>query len=358
VARTDKTLIQALADSKARRAHLVDVSKDSEQDTVTLLNRWKKQFKKKQFIENCREVREEGTMSSSNGRQSTPVGVDEKVWNGVNVGLAAMHRRAQLAKHADQNKAIFLKIDRRDQRLFSLGKQTFDENSAKETILILNGSRCVYGRDYQVTDNTLNWVADRPLYTTDAIAFSGRATRTGHPVPVSAKIDRDLMEALVEVEGRLGERITTLENNHESIISGLENVTATLFDETDTYGDVAPTTTQGEEEDMIEPGIKVWHRLTNEGPWIIVQSTVLNIKSTPEGGDENYRKQSFVELAWSVQTEDGVRDFPEVVLTSREPKKKGLSWPKKIGLGLAGVAVTASVVHAPLIVQAVRTLLQ
>ncbi len=281
-------------------------------------------------------------MIAPKNSETPPVGVDQKVWKGVLVGLTAFHARK------GPGKTVSINIDRYDQRLFTL-PTSLDDAAVETATVVLNGRPCVLNRDYTISGNLFNWVADRKLVSSDAIAI--RYKRITPPLNIPAEVpcsssDEEILGALSKISARVAELETVVEDVSNTVDTVAEPQEADVYTETcDT--ETTATLTEKEDVEMIEQGTKVWHRLTGEGPWIVIQNTVLNIKSRQEGGEEGRNKSSFVELAWSVQTDDGIRDFPEVVLTSRPPKKVGWSWPKKVALGMSAVLTTAAIVHAP-----------
>jgi len=376
---SDSQRIKEMTAAPARSVFYVDVGGINPREVEGYLRKIRRAFKKKQFCANPDWnplETESGTMIG--GRQKTPIGVDEKVWKGVLVGLNAMKSRSK----PKASKTVCLDIERCDQRLFTL-PAALDDEQAEGSTAVLNGVPCVYGRDYRISGNVLNWISDRKLYRSDAIAIRFTDPTVKAPKlnvrPVSGGriglVDPTLVDSLnarvstleasaSEQFKKINERMAEVDSVIESLdgdVEGLIGTVAVLNDRvteqikveevTEEAADAIAALPEKEDDDMIEPGVKVWHRLSNEGPWIVVQPTVLNINSRVEGGMDNAFKSSYVEVAWTVQTEDGVRDFPEVVLTTRKPKEQKMSIWKKIGIGLGVAATTAAVVHAPLILK-------
>jgi len=311
--------------------------------------------------------------------------VDPKIYEGVRAGLAAA-RAKQAGKKPVGSKTICMDIERVNQRLFTL-PDFLEEHQVHTAAVSLNGTNCVESRDFTISGNILNWVSDRKLYKSDVIGVRYSLLELGSvpfvPVTSFQAINGIPIQSLNKSLGGLAEKLSRVESalktDTKSLKRKLADVELTVESLDTDYDDVlhqvgainesvnnleelavqemaveeaeVEEPQAEEDEEMIAPGVKVWHRLSEEGPWIVVQPTVLNVNSRQEGGDENRFKQSYVELAWTVQTPDGVRDFAEVVLTTRTPKKASMSWSKKIAIGVAGVATAAAVVHAPLILK-------
>lgn len=304
-------------------------------------------------------------------------GVDDKVWTGVLVGLNAMRVR----NTPPEGKVAHLPIDRHNQRMFKL-PDTLEENESAGATVVLNGVHCVVDRDYAISGNILNWVSARSLFMADSLAVRYHLGAGSAPVTVPAVTPsyvniRDhsnviktaatkvinLEKAVEDSVKMLEQRMAELETVTASVSTDIDSVAAEVADIGSTLSEIEEKEEdtqdiQKEDEEMIAPGAKVWHRLTGEGPWIVVQNTVLNINSRQEGGEENRFKTSYVELAWTVQTEDGVRDFPEVVLTMRKPKAESMSLVKKLAIGACAVTTVAAIVHAPLLIKLLGLLQQ
>lgn len=365
----------------ANKYFFVDVGGVDPRKVNDYLRKIKRSFKKKHFCNtdwNPWEMEDVKMIA----RQKTPIGVDEKVWKGVLVGLNAMKAKSK----TKATRTICLDIERVAQRLFTL-PIPLDEDQAAGSVVVLNGTQCVYGRDYRITGNILNWISDRKLYKSDAIAvrftdptvkppkLNVRPVSGGRIGLVDTNEVKDLDDrvALLEtlrvedfkkiyqrlaehdsVLGSIDSDIDRIDGDVESLVNTVTTLNNHITEQTDVETEdveAIAALPEKEDDDMIEPGVKVWHRLSGEGPWIVVQNTVLDINSRVEGGLDNAYKKSYVEVAWTVQTEDGVRDFPEVVLTTRKPKEQKMSLWKKLGIGLGVAATTAVVVHAPLILK-------
>jgi hypothetical protein len=297
-----------------------------------------------------------------------PHGVDHRVYAGVRAGLAAMKAR-QISDIKKGSNTFCLSPTRTSQRIFVM-PATLDDAQAAMACVALNGVVCVDGRDYSISGNSLNWTSDRTLYTSDAIAVR---------YPLVADADADVtvseggmnisaepvvtLEAVSKLVGDLEEKLTVrtaeLAMALESIDTDLKAATFAAEAEIEELEaeEVVDEPEEvieepEEEEDMIAPGMKVYHRLTGEGPWIVVQPTVLNIASRQEHAEGNVLKSSFVECAWTVQTDEGIMDYPEVVLTICAPKKKKFWTWKKVTAAIFGAStLVAGIVHAPVILQ-------
>lgn len=381
----DQKLLQKLVSAPTRLCYYVDVGGMDPREVDNYLRKIRKAFKKKTFVtNNFFSPLEMESKAMTGTKQKTPMGVDEKVWKGVLVGLGAMRARTKVKA----SKTVCFDIERTDQRLFNL-PATLDEEQAENSTVVLNGTECVYGRDFRISGSILNWISERKLYRSDSVAIryadptvrppklnvrpvSGGSLGLVDPSAVSdldARVNR-LETSAANAFKKLNERMAEIDSLIESLDGDVENLVGSVRDlnyyvtedeeHTEKAEDVEvcaedtnaiASLPEKEEDDMIESGVKVWHRLNGDGPWIVVQPTVLDINSRIEGGMENQYKKSYVEVAWTVQTEDGVRDFPEVVLTTRKPKEKTMPFWKKAGIALGVVATTAAVVHAPLILK-------
>ncbi len=286
-----------------------------------------------------------------------PAGIDPKIYHGVRVGMNAMKTR-QIGLINKGSKTVCVSPDRHDQRLLSLGR-VLDDAQANAATVALNGSLCVEGRDYSISGSVLNWVSDRKLYSSDVIAVrypliagvTGTAVAPTGVLSATAVTLQEVNKIVTALAEKVAVRTAELEVAVESLDTDLQAATFAAKAEIEELEELEVVETPiEEEEDMIEAGVKVYHRLSDDGPWIVVQPTVLNIKSREEGGAENAFKAGFVELAWTVQTQDGVRDFPEVVLTTRVPKKERFwTWKKVTGAVIGASVLVGSIVHAPLI---------
>jgi len=306
------------------------------------------------------------------GPRPAPWGVDNKVYEGVRVGLQAVKARNSPIK-SDDSKTACLDVERWNQRIFTL-PDTLNDEQAASAMVSMSGNPCMEGRDYTISGNVLNWLSDRNLYKSDIIAVrwlldAGVETTALRPAIMFNAVNRleKKLNARVDsiekaASARMAEielTVETLDDDYNEIngqVGGIGAAVSALEDsaieaDADAEEEVELTTEPEEEEEMIEAGVKVYHRLSDEGPWIVVQPTVLTINTKQEDRDGDTYKHGFVENAWTVQTDDGTKDYPEVVLTTRKPKAVGMSWPKKIALGVGGVVVAAAVVHFPLLLQ-------
>lgn len=362
--REDRETIWKISSTPARNTYYVDVAPANVGEIV---ERCKEQFKKKSFVEESGDVMANSKLFSN---KRTPPGVDPKVYEGVRIGLHAVKQR-QLKELKKASKTVCLDVGRVDQRLFTL-PDTLEDAQADSATVVLNGTACVAGRDYTISGNIINWVSDRKLYGSDSLAV--RYLTPGAEIPYAPtstfsglnglKKDSCASESIVKkLETRIAEleaTVEALDTDYDDLHSSLTDISYELEEakkedpepeenvEVLTEADVI-----GEEEDVIAPGMKVYHRLSGEGPWIVVQPTVLNISSRQEHDEGNVLRQSYVECAWTVQTDDGIMDYPEVVLTTRAPKvkKSFWTWKKVTAAVVGGSTLVAGIVHAPLILQ-------
>lgn len=355
----DQTRLLRLMDAKSNKSFLVDVGKHKR-----------------------------GGAMRCNG---SPLGIDDKVYEGVLVGMQAMKARRNGSDYRS-SRTLPLDIKRNDQRLFNL-PDVLTEDRADCATVVLNGTTCSR-KDWSISGNVFNWTSKRKLSKkTDALAIRYLLGDV-KPAPVNRRawninksidnykkvvgstdnwfqeVERRLRDAerkqkgfsdqIAQHVGNLAGRVDAVEAEVEDICNEVACVASGVWHlEQAAEKDVEELTLENiaelakEADDVVEPGRKVWHRLTGEGPWIVVQNTVLNISSYQgAGGDEQRIKQSLVDTAWTVQTDNGLEDYPDVVLTTKKPKKeekKGWSWPKRIFAFLGVTSVTAAIVHAPML---------
>jgi hypothetical protein len=328
-------------------------------------------FKKKDFntIVNACE-REFGKREPT----KTPWGIDSKVYEGVRAALQLQAVKARnTVGRSNDNKTAVLDVERWDQRIFTL-PDTLTEEQASSATVAMSGNPCMENRDYTISGNILNWTSDRTLNCSDALAVrwlldagvEHQAVRPSLMFNAVNRLEKKLTEKVDSMEKRTSERLAEIELSVETLDEDYNEVSnqvgalgeaVSLLEDSAAFVELAVseeeevTLEPEEEEEMIEAGVKVYHRLSDEGPWIVVQPTVLTINTKQDDKAGETFKHGFVENAWTVQTEDGTKDYPEVVLTTRKPKAKGMSLPKKIALGVGGVIVAAAVVHAPLLLQ-------
>jgi hypothetical protein len=254
---------------------------------------------------------------------------------------------------SSETRTAWLPVERADQRLFKL-PEALGESKAPFVIVVLNGYPCKAGNDYEITGSAFNWVSNRKLRQTDGLAVR-------YPLEDVPHLKVDLKGPKIVVQEK--ERETTTKTfrwsltQHPTVEVRLTSEEAQEAPEEPEVDVVEEQQEQQEEEDMIpiEEGVKVWHRMTDEGPWIVIQRSTLKLRSSLAGGNNvNTYHDTFCETAWTVQTEDhGMVDFPEVVLTTKpphaEPKKMAL-W-KKLALVVGASGIAFGIVNAQWIAQ-------
>lgn len=300
-----------------------------------------------------KDVRAAEMINILNQKSRTPHGYDHQVYEGVQIGMRAMKMKN---KHKmTESSTVFLPIDRVDQRVLKL-PDTLGDDRAPFTTVVLNGNPCVAGQDYEISGNVLNWVSQRKLRPTDGLAMR-------YPLQPVPHIKTSLKAPDIKVtekpksdwQIRVWREVEKPKDSYVDPWAGAIPVNPHTFEPLVKLQAEEPEVdeeleeyfeTEQENADMIpiEEGSKVWHRMTDEGPWIVIQRSTLKIRSSLAGGNnESVYKDSFCETAWTVQTEDqGMVDFPEVVLTTKpprdEPKKMAL-WKKVLlGAGATGLA--------------------
>jgi len=326
-------------------------------------------------------------------------GIDPRIYEGVKIGLRAMKTKEAL-KHSKSSKTVCFDIQRAGQSIFVLPYKLEDFQIYKAQV-VLNGQP-VASNSYSISEQTLNWKSDRRLKRTDSVAIKypvvdsaklvdihkkklsgtlGTYIKTDKCPCKSCKAESSLTSAysaLTEATGKLTQVVDNL-----SVATAVDKGTVTsgdggdgggvggnggavivtsittpvdhvvgipwhpLYDDEDVclpVRDKEPKEPEEpKEEEMAmtfekEPGAKVWHRLTGDGPWIIIQAAVLTIKSSQKaGGDEARVNSTFVETAWTVQTADGIKDFPDVVLTTKSPKKDVAPYWTPLRKTIAGI---------------------
>jgi len=301
------------------------------------------------------------------------------VYADATMACKAMRRREEMKKRGESGMGtttLHLDIDRFGQSIFKL-KDYLTESQAQGATVVLNGTTKKYGVDYTICDNTLNWLSGRTLGNTDALIIryphAGWSTATGKDSIAVGGPTVWVPEAKSEPVDFVG-----YSNLHGHSITANEGIACTVTVTEDdgmkvneTSCEDLYTAVETEEEEMIEPGVKVWHRMTNEGPWIVIQSATLRVRSSQRAGGEEQRvNDTFVESAWTVQTDEGIEDYPEVVLTTKRPRvpgvpylaedaapEKGCKGILKRGLQAAGIGALAfGVIHAQWIYQMVQGL--
>lgn len=288
-------------------------------------------------------------------RQKTPLNFDHQVYDGVRVGMKAMRMKAMNEAALGvklHTSTAWLAIKRGDHRIFKL-PVVLEDGQIPFVTVVLNGEPCGAG-DYKITGNTFNWVSPRKLRATDGLAVRYPLQSVPHVrvTPKTYSPDDFILRIAPRVEPKPFpvSQWNPLEVDEDICIpmraqikEAVVEAMAEVCEEPDVeYVDVNYT----EEDDVmpIEEGVKVWHRMTKEGPWIAVQRSVLKIRSSlAGGGTENTYNDSFVETAWTVQTDDqGMVDYPAVMLTTKNPapaKKKMALWKKFLLLsGASGIA--------------------
>jgi hypothetical protein len=277
----------------------------------------------------------------------------ENMLDAVRIGLHAW----QVKEMKKTGRVIVLSPERRDQRVFKIASG--GENISGRSVVVLNGQVCQEGVDYDITYSpsictsyeyaTLNWLSPkRKLRKTDQIAVSfvvenddvGFSKENTHTLTVTdgetdVKFEVEAIEDVVSL-------VPCTEEDYEELLEQEEVKEDTV-----------------EEQVVIEPGVEVWHRLTGQGPWIVIQPCVLKVSSKQIAGGIDHRvNETFVEAAWTVQTDEDLKDYPEVVLTTEEPvvlpAPKREPWisesTKKTIAWVAGGSVLFGIVNAQWIV--------
>lgn len=268
----------------------------------------------------------------------------ESISNAVRIGMQAYKVRKM--NQSDKNVTI-ISPSRKDQRVFPLCELK-DVDTSKVHV-VLNGIDCKEGRDFLIATSpvegcpVLHWTAENiTLYKTDqlAIGFGGTPTvEVPEPVKVDTEISSSEPTAMKDVVS-VG-LVETTSANHSA-----GSVTITSTDTPAWSSDL------DEEVEDIDEGAFVYHRLTGEGPWIVVQPCTLKVTSSQgAGGNPDRVNETYVESAWTVMTGTGLADFPEVVLTLDAPEpeaqKPFISDGVKTALKLGLVAATVLIVYIP-----------
>jgi hypothetical protein len=265
--------------------------------------------------------------------------------------MRAMRARQQGRKNGSTT--VELDIDRYDKRIFTL-PGVLDEYQTDGATVVLNAHPCKADVDYSILGDTLNWRSDRKLRKTDCLIIRYPLNEDALPPFVET-----VQEPVYSVTWSGPADYTTVDSSDvDSIdVESLDICEGPRCEDTEDADEDVEYLTEGEElpeeeEEMIESGIRVWHRLTNKGPWIVIQPSTLRVRSSQSsGGDENRVNDTFVERAWTVQTDKGIEDFPEVLLTTREPDveeaKSGCkSLARYVAIGFIVSLVSFGVVNA------------
>jgi len=322
-------------DGLTRKTFYVDVGKVPPAEAMKLIRKWKKAL----------------WQGTKDEQMKVPPFVDRDVYKGVRIGMRAMMEKQK--GRMKGTTTVELEIDRYDKRVFTI-PAVLDDFQINGALVVLNAAKCRPVVDYALCGSTLNWMSDRKLRETDCLLIRYPLGEDVAFVPSNMTWSWSEGAPVVDY---------TITTSHEGTVEDVvyANTTPEEPDEIiETYEDIEDLTEEEEileeEEEMIEPGIKVWHRLTHKGPWIVIQESVLRIRSSQSaGGDENRVHDTHVEKAWTVQTDRNIEDFPEVLLTTREPDVDTKSGCKNlaryVAMGFVVSLVAFGVVNAQWIAQ-------
>jgi|SRR5579883_1657864 len=106
---------------------------------------------------------------------------------------------------------------------------------------------------------------------------------------------------------------------------------------------MADSNKHGDENEQIEPGDLVWHKLTGDGPWIAIQDTMMRTSYRVLNGRQKVgtdgEAEATIEDAWIVETPNGRLGVPAVALKRKRRWLRG----RTVKDGLLAVALTLAI---------------